>query len=150
MLNLNTVNLKCLQAIAKKIGIKGFSTMRKPALMGAIAELLEDNRDDIAGEVARMIEEFEAEAPTKDKGQVKPSLGIKELTFNGKTQSIGAWADEVGLKRPALYDRINRQGWSTEEALTIPAGGRRKAAKSEDTAEDQVVETEACDEAVEE
>lgn len=125
MLNLNNVNLKNLHAIGKELKIKGFSTMRKPAMMDAIAEVIDGN-DEAAAIVEALLEKIEAEAPTKDKGQVKPSLGIKELTFNGKTQSIGAWADEVGLKRPALYDRINRQGWSVEEALTIPAGGRRK------------------------
>lgn len=128
MLNLNNLQLPALKRIAKHIGLKGFSTMRKPELMGAIGELLEDNRDDIIGDVARMVEEFEAENPAKNETTSRPSAGIRELTYNGKTQSIAAWADELGLQRPALYDRINRHGWSVEEALTIPAGGRRKKA----------------------
>lgn len=125
MLNLNDINLKDLKTIGKELEIKGFSTMRKPAMMEAIAEKMEDS-EEVAAFVEELAEKIAAETPVKEHGSVKPSAGIKELTFNGKTQSIAAWADEVGLQRPALYDRINRQGWSVEEALTIPAGGRRK------------------------
>lgn len=56
----------------------------------------------------------------------KPNLKIQELTFEDKTQSIRAWAKELELPYPTLYDRINRNGWTIEEALTIPLGGRRK------------------------
>ena len=125
-MNLNDIALKDLKKIGKELKIKGFSTMRKPEMMAAIAEAMED--EEVAATVEAMIAEIE---PTAPRGQVKPSAGIKEVTFNGKTQSIAAWADELGLKRPALYDRINRQGWSIEEALTIPAGGRRMKAKDE-------------------
>lgn len=121
MLNLNDVNLKDLKSIAKEIKIKGSSTMRKPDLMAAIADAMEDEA--VAASVEALVAKIE---PSENKGTVKPSLRIRELTFNGKTQSIAAWADEIGLQRPALYDRINRQGWSVEEALTIPAGGHRK------------------------
>lgn len=127
MLNLNNVNLADLKKIGKELKIKGFSTMRKPDMMAAIADAMED------AEVAATVETLVSQIETtpKERGSVKPSAGIKELTFNGKTQSIAAWADEIGLQRPALYDRINRQGWSVEEALTIPAGGRRKKTQIE-------------------
>ena len=133
-MNLNDINLKGLKRIAKEIGIKGFSTMKKDELLGAISEAIDENEDVIAT-VEELVAQIEAETPVKVKTTATPSLGIKELTFNGKTQSITAWAAEVGLQRPALYDRINRHGWSTEEALTIPAGGRRKPAKVEAEAE---------------
>lgn len=55
----------------------------------------------------------------------KPSLKIKELTYDGRTQTIKEWAAELEMPWPTLYDRINRNGWTTEEALTIPLGGRR-------------------------
>lgn len=127
MLTLNDVNLKHLKGIAKDLEIKGFSTMSKSDVLYAISEAIEDNEEKEAL-VDTKLEEIENELPTKDTESIKkPSLGIKEITFNGKTQSIAAWADELGLQRPALYDRINRHGWSVEEALTIPAGGRRKS-----------------------
>lgn len=56
----------------------------------------------------------------------KPNLKIHELTFEGKTQSIREWAAELEMPWPTLYDRVNRNGWTTEEALTIPLGGRRQ------------------------
>lgn len=47
------------------------------------------------------------------------------LTHKGKTQSITAWAKAQGLGRSLLSTRLHR-GWSVEEALTTPKGGRRK------------------------
>lgn len=128
MLNLTDLNLVALKEIAKEVEIKGFSTMKKSALVEAITEKMEDN-DLVADTVETRLAELEEEFTPKTVTQ--PSLGITELTFNGKTQSIKAWADEIGIARPALYDRINRHGWSVEEALTIPKGGRRKKAEAE-------------------
>lgn len=125
-MNLNTFNLKDLKDAAKMAGIKGFSTMKKGALVEALAAEMEGN-EEVTEIVETRLNELDGERPVKH--VVQPSLGIKELTFNGKTQSIKAWADEVGLQRAALYDRINRHGWSVEEALTIPAGERRKKVK---------------------
>lgn len=127
MMNLNELGRNGLKRIAKEIKIKGFSTMKKEDLMDAISTAIGED-DEVLATVEEMAEQIAAEAPVKVKTSATPSLGIKELTFNGKTQSITAWAKEVGLQRAALYDRINRHGWSAEEALTIPAGGRRKAA----------------------
>ena len=39
------------------------------------------------------------------------------LTFNGKTQNISQWANEIGIDYYILYSRIWR-GWSVERALT--------------------------------
>jgi hypothetical protein len=62
------------------------------------------------------------ESGTKKK---KPNLKIHDLTFEGKTQSIRAWAEELEMPWPTLYDRVNRSGWTVEDALTIPLGSRR-------------------------
>lgn len=40
------------------------------------------------------------------------------ITFNGKTQSIKKWAKELGFSESTLKTRINRLGWSVEDALT--------------------------------
>lgn len=56
----------------------------------------------------------------------KPNLKIRELTFEGRTQTIKEWAEELEMLWPTLYDRVNRNGWSVEEALTTPLGQRRK------------------------
>lgn len=63
--------------------------------------------------------------PTKKIPTVRKSKKIKELTYNNKTQSIKAWAEELQLPYHTLYDRINRNGWSIEEAIEIPLGKRR-------------------------
>lgn len=128
MMDVCEAKLSDLKRIGKQISLKGFSTMKKDDLIEAIEAEMENN-EEVTEIVTGLLEEIEANAPVKNTAH--PSLGITELTFNGKTQSIAAWADEVGLARPALYDRINRHGWSVEEALTIPKGGRRKAAKTE-------------------
>ena len=39
-----------------------------------------------------------------------------KLTFNGKTQSIPEWAEELGLTYGGLYDRLYR-GWPIEKVL---------------------------------
>lgn len=49
-----------------------------------------------------------------------------ELTFGGRTLTIGQWAEETGLSRPALFGRLYRQ-WPLEEALTVPATSKAKA-----------------------
>ena len=43
------------------------------------------------------------------------------LTFNGKTQPIIAWAEELGMSYVALKSRIDR-GWDVATALTRPVG----------------------------
>lgn len=130
MMTVSSANLKGLKRIGKELKIKGFSTMKRDDLIDAVCEAMEGN-EEVTAIVNDLLEQIEAETPVKT--TANPSLGITELTFNGKTQSIKAWADEVGLARPALYDRINRHGWSVEEALTIPKGGRRKKPEAEET-----------------
>lgn len=47
------------------------------------------------------------------------------LTYNGKTQTMRQWADELGLGYFTLAARLNRYGWTVEEALSTPAGQPR-------------------------
>lgn len=46
------------------------------------------------------------------------------LTFNGKTQSIAAWAEETGIRWNIIKARI-KYGWSVERALTEPPDPRK-------------------------
>ena len=41
------------------------------------------------------------------------------ITFNGKTQCLAEWADELGMLWHTLSNRL-RRGWSIERALTTP------------------------------
>ena len=42
------------------------------------------------------------------------------IEFNGKTQTVSQWADEVGLKYDTLYGRLFTSHWSVERALSTP------------------------------
>lgn len=55
----------------------------------------------------------------------KSNLRLSELTYKGRTQSIKAWAAEIGMPWPTLYDRINRNGWPVDLAIETPLGQRR-------------------------
>lgn len=43
----------------------------------------------------------------------------RKITHSGKTQTLGEWASETGIKREVIADRLNR-GWPEEQALTVP------------------------------
>lgn len=43
----------------------------------------------------------------------------RKITFDGKTQTISQWAQEIGCSRQALRHRIEN-GWSAHDALTTP------------------------------
>lgn len=47
------------------------------------------------------------------------------LTAFGKTQCIGQWAKESGIKYDTIERRINMYGWSVEDAVTIQPHKRR-------------------------
>lgn len=52
------------------------------------------------------------------------------LTFNGVSRCVAEWADEIGMSRATLFDRLN-SGWSVDRALTTPA--RRKSPPNKKT-----------------
>lgn len=47
------------------------------------------------------------------------------IEWDGRVQTMAQWAREVGLSYTSVCERF-RNGWSVEEALTIPKSGRRK------------------------
>lgn len=51
------------------------------------------------------------------------------LTFKGKTLCIADWAVEIGINQSTLRNRIKSYGWSAEDALTVPVGGKRGAVR---------------------
>lgn len=42
------------------------------------------------------------------------------LTYNGKTQTLAQWADEIGISYDTLCSRIVQRHWDIERALTTP------------------------------
>ena len=45
------------------------------------------------------------------------------ITFNGKTQCVSAWAEELKLDAKLIYSRLS-SGWDSDRALTEPAKRR--------------------------
>lgn len=125
MTNFNDMTLKQLRALGKQQHVKDWWNLNKAALTVALAEIeLKEMKENTLIETPppeKIVAYVEVEEPKVK----KPSLKIHELTFNGKTQTIKEWAKELEMPWPTLYDRVNRNGWTTEEALTIPLGGRR-------------------------
>ena len=112
MMNLNEMTSKQLKALGKEHHIKDWWNLSKAALISALSEIVNKNDS--------------CEPESKKSGIKKPNLKMQELTYDGRTQSIREWANELEMPWPTLYDRVNRNGWTIEEALTIPLGGRRK------------------------
>jgi hypothetical protein len=46
------------------------------------------------------------------------------IEFNGKTQTMTQWANELGIPTSTLHNRIRVHGWSIERALTEPVRKR--------------------------
>ena len=46
------------------------------------------------------------------------------LTYKGETLNITQWTQKLGLKRATLFTRMYL-GWSVDEAIETPVGGRR-------------------------
>ena len=44
------------------------------------------------------------------------------LTFRGETKLLVEWAEQYGLKRLTLHQRLYGYGWTLEKALTTPTG----------------------------
>lgn len=68
----------------------------------------------------------EEDGKQKAKASAKrANLKLRELTYNGETKSIKEWAAEKNMPWPTLYDRVNRNGWTVEDAIETPLGQRR-------------------------
>lgn len=59
------------------------------------------------------------EALTTPVGERGYNRNTRYLTFQGRTQSVSAWAREVGLARRTIRNRLAK-GWPLEKALTQP------------------------------
>ena len=138
-----TMRMVDLKNLADKLGIK---INTKAAKEKAIAKILEAENANKTEETAPEVKpenpktettpeptpEPKTEPKTNDevklakKSEKRNNLKLSELTYKGETKSIKAWAEEIGMPTPTLYDRVNRNGWTVEEAIETPLGERRK------------------------
>lgn len=45
------------------------------------------------------------------------------LTFDGRTQCLTDWCQELGIKKTTLTMRLSEYGWAVDRALTTPVRG---------------------------
>lgn len=91
--------------------------------------------------VEEVTEEMEAWSPEYDAAANKPKTTKRTFEYNGKTQSLHAWAKELGITPQTLYGRIVIKGMTVEEAIETPISKGRKK-KDDANAETETGETE--------
>lgn len=52
------------------------------------------------------------------KTQANNRTNNRKISFNGKTYNLAEWSDITGIKPSTISKRLDKYGWSTEEALT--------------------------------
>ena len=143
---LYSMTMTNLEIVADKLGVK---INKKAAKSQAVAKILEaeaqqeweepqkkdtseadkiteDNFNKAHKTPAEPIQEPEVVEPKETTKKLKKTnLKLKELTYKGETKSIKEWAAEIEMPWPTLYDRVNRNGWTVEEAIETPLGQRR-------------------------
>ena len=151
---LYSMTMANLQIVADKLGIKINSKAAKSKAIEKILEAeaqqeWEESQKKDTSEADKIAEDnfnkahkTSAEAPMKPiqepktaepketpkknvKTPKRTNLKLKELTYKGETKPIKEWAAEINMPWPTLYDRINRNGWSVEEAIETPLGQKR-------------------------
>ena len=120
-----------LKEIAKERKIKNWWKMTKEELIEALSneeaetqEVEEQVEEETAPQeevVEEQVEETE-EAPAKKNQK-------RLLTYKGKTQSLNAWAKELGVRHQILYYRIVMKGWEVDKAFETPSK-KEKVAKA--------------------
>ena len=110
-MNKNLETMKCseLRLMARDLGIKGYGSKGKEWLIPQITEILE----------AKEAEAKAAKKPAKEKKARKVNL----IEHDGKAQSLGQWAKELGMPVPTLRARL-RNGWTIEQALSKASAGK--------------------------
>ena len=61
-------------------------------------------------------------ATTKE--QVRNTSTNRVLSFNGKSQCLAAWSEEIGIRHDTLSRRLGA-GWSVERTLTTKLRGTK-------------------------
>lgn len=131
MKKLEEMTSKELKAMAKREGVASWWTLSKAKLIEGIkakraeAEPKEEPKTDSEAPT-ESIEKPSKETKKNTKADPKKAnKRLTELTYKGETKSIRDWAEEINMPWPTLYDRVNRNGWSVEDAIETPLGKRR-------------------------
>ena len=74
------------------------------------------------GLVANRLKNHPIDVAMSDGTLITPNAHF--LTYKGETKTLSEWNRELGFKRNIVPERLKR-GWTVEEALSTPAGGKR-------------------------
>lgn len=82
--------------------------------------------EEIKEEQPEPIEEVQPEETPAPKAKEEPVEKPKPkrgalIEFDGRSQNICAWGEELGISPNTLYGRIYKMGWSVERAFTTPS-----------------------------
>lgn len=50
----------------------------------------------------------------------------KTIEYNGKTQTLMQWCEELGLNYKLIHSRLYKLGWSFEKAISVPVKKRKE------------------------
>ena len=151
MANLNEMKVKELKEMAKNLEIKGYSIMKKDELIAEIAEKAQNQSQDIEkvkdDEVIVEKEktsqnEFEMPELVPMPGTEDPNWGEKHwgqdiektkkkpqgklIEYNGKSQTLNKWAEELGFAPQTLFARLYISNWPVEKAFSTPSRSKKK------------------------
>ena len=154
MKELKTMKVNEIKSIARAMGIKGWWEMKKAQLIEAIENhqqtepLTEDEHElvqmpvtedgpiseesEVTSETAEVVtneinhENEESVSEVKNEAHRKNQKRLIE--YNGKTQTLTAWAKELGIRHQTLYNRIVMKGMDPIEAFEMPI---KKSTKKE-------------------
>lgn len=119
MTNLESMKCSDLRIMAREMGIKEYGNKGKGWLIPRIQEVLDKRAaEEAAKKAAEGAAKVEKKAATEKKAR-----NVNLIEFNGKSQSIGAWARELGIPVATLRARM-RNGWSITKMLTTASNDK--------------------------
>lgn len=62
----------------------------------------------------------------KDEKEYSANKNKSDINFNGKSQSLTQWSNELGIPDNVLWARINKPNWTIERAFTQPYKPQKK------------------------
>lgn len=128
---LYAMNGATLIQVANKLGVKVYCNKTGTKLVEAKSKAIERILAAEAAAEKKPVEKKPAKKSAEKKPVEKPEKKPVEkkepvaapgrgalIEYDGKSQNICKWAEELGISANTLYGRIYKMGWSVERAFT--------------------------------